>query len=40
VVDIKYGSIRGGWCSKELGFLLELECGNVLGGVGMLLQLM
>jgi len=32
VVDIKYGSMRGGWCSKE--------CGSVLGGVGMLLQLM
>jgi hypothetical protein len=45
-VDFKYGSMRGGWCSKEVGgsfgfgVLLGLEFGRVLGGDGMLLQLM
>jgi len=33
VVDIKYGSMRGGWCSKEVR-------GTFGVGVWMLLQLM
>jgi hypothetical protein len=29
VVDIKYDSLRGGWCSKEVGGPMVWECGNV-----------
>lgn len=32
VVDIKYNSLRGGSCSKEVGGPLVWECGNVQGG--------
>jgi hypothetical protein len=39
VVDVKYGSMRVVGVLRRLGVLMGLACGKVLGGDGMLLQL-
>jgi hypothetical protein len=35
VIDVKFESLRGGWCSKRCWVLLEWVCGNILrrGGI-------
>jgi hypothetical protein len=33
VIDVKFESLKGGWCSKKRCWvLLEWVCGNILGG--------
>ena len=36
MVDLKFGSLWGGWCSLEPGGALEWGCGIILGKGGKL----
>jgi hypothetical protein len=39
-VEVKYDTMRAGWCSKEVGDPMGWECGNGFGGGGIILSSM